>query len=136
MKIGFVAPLLILAACSSPTPEAGNGAASNQVADAVVPPETVSPEAIDRSGRWVGVEGMYLDVKKAASPGRYSLSMQWDLDNKGVFEGTAKGDTIVFERNGIQETLRPSDGAATGLKYLAGKTDCLTVKPGEGYCRG
>ena len=29
----------------------------------------------------------------------------------------------------------PTDGDATGLKYLAGKKDCLTVEPGEGYCR-
>jgi hypothetical protein len=86
-------------------------------------------------GRWIGVEGMFLDVAAAGPPGRYALTMQWDLDHRGRFEGTARGDTIVFTRDGIEETLRPTDGAATGLKYLAEKTRCLTVKAGEGYCR-
>ena len=71
----------------------------------------------------------------AGAPGHYDLTMQWDLDHKGNFDGTANGRTITFIRNDIPETLRPTDGDATGLKYLAGKTDCLTVKPGEGYCR-
>ena len=86
-------------------------------------------------GRWVGVEGMVLDVAAAGAPGRYALTMQWDLDHRGRFDGTARGDTIVFTRDGVQETLRPTDGAATGLKYLADKKRCLTVKAGEGYCR-
>lgn len=86
-------------------------------------------------GRWVGVEGMILDVAAAGAPGRYALTMQWDLDHRGRFDGTARGDAIAFTRNGVQETLRPTDGAATGLKYLADKKRCLTVKAGEGYCR-
>ncbi len=78
---------------------------------------------------------MYLTIAGTGTPGRYRLDMQWDLDNAGTFDGTARGDTIVFERGGVRETLRPTDGEQTGLKYLAGKTRCLTVKPGEGYCR-
>ena len=38
-------------------------------------------------------------------------------------------------RNGVAETAVPGNGDAAGLKYLAGKQDCLVVKPGEGYCR-
>ena len=86
-------------------------------------------------GRWIGVEGMTLVVAAGTAPGRYALDMQWDLDHRGTFAGTANGQSIVFERGGVRETLRPSDGNATGLKYLAGKTDCLTVQIGEGYCR-
>ena len=66
------------------------------------------------------------------------LGLRKEIDSvvAGVLrDGVAAGDTITFDRNGIREKLRPTDGAATGLKYLAGKTDCLTVKPGEGYCR-
>jgi hypothetical protein len=33
------------------------------------------------------VEGMYLNIKHAATPGRYRMEMQWDLDNKGEFRG-------------------------------------------------
>ena len=78
---------------------------------------------------------MVLDVAPTATVGHYALTMQWDLDNKGKFDGIATGDTIAFDRGGVRETLRPTNGDATGLKYLFGKTDCLTVKPGEGYCR-
>lgn len=103
-------------------------------AGAVEPAIAPTPQAADLSGGWIGVEGMYLNVSPV-SAGRYTLDMQYDLDNRGSFAGTAQGDGIAFERGGIREKLRPTDGAATGLKYLAGKTDCLTVKPGEGYCR-
>ncbi len=137
---------LMLAACSGPAPDTKTDGAMTSAGSVentvIVPPdETVAePEngttaTADPVGRWNGVEGMYLVVSKGTAPGRYRLEMQWDLDNKGVFDGTAKGDMIVFERKGVRQTLRPTDGAATGLKYLDGKAECLTVKPGEGYCR-
>ncbi len=146
MKTVILLAGLALAACSGPAPETrsdGNmtsaGAIDNSVLQDSGPVENaaqVATATVDYAGRWVGVEGMYLDIKGAGAPGRYTLDMQWDLDNKGSFEGVAQGDTIVFERGGVRETLRPTDGDATGLKYLAGKSTCLTVKPGEGYCRG
>ena len=48
-----------------------------------------------------------------------------------------RGDQAVleFERDGVQETVRAGDGDATGMKWLAGRKDCLVVKAGEGYCR-
>ncbi|MDJ0278235.1 hypothetical protein QLH51_15660 [Sphingomonas sp. 2R-10] len=85
-------------------------------------------------GRWVGVEGMVLNVT-APAQGEVLLDMQYDLDNKGQFAGTITPEGIRFERGGETLVLRPGDGDATGLKWLAGKKDCLTVKPGEGYCR-
>ncbi len=123
-------------ACSGPAPDTsddGNATSVGSVEHIVAPSATPTPR--DYAGRWVGVEGMYLDIAHAGAPGHYDLTMRWDLDNKGIFDGTINGRTITFVRNDIVETLRPTDGDATGLKYLAGKTDCLTVKPGEGYCR-
>lgn len=110
------------------------------VADPATPPATPPTPAdsakteADYVGRWTGVEGMYLVV--AAKPGGgVSLDMQWDLDNKGTFDGSVTAEGLRFTRNGVAETAVHTDGDATGLKYLAGKQDCLTVKPGEGYCR-
>ena len=85
-------------------------------------------------GRWIGVEGMVLNVTDPAQ-GEVKLAMQYDLDHKGDYTGTVTPEGIRFERNGETLLLRPSDGDATGLKWLAGKRDCLTVKSGEGYCR-
>jgi hypothetical protein len=88
-------------------------------------------------GRWRGVEGLNLVIARDAAkgPGHYTLTQQYTLDDKGVFAGTAVGDVIQFHRPDGDQTLRETDGAATGLKYLASKKDCLTVKSGEGYCR-
>ena len=97
------------------------------------PADTAKVEA-DYLGRWTGVEGMVLVV--ASKPGGgVTLEMQWDLDNTGNFDGSATAEGLRFMRNGVAETAVHTDGDATGLKYLAGKQDCLTVKPGEGYCR-
>ncbi|WP_454884026.1 hypothetical protein [Sphingomonas oryzagri] len=88
-------------------------------------------------GRWRGVEGLNLVIGKDAKkgPGHYTLTQQYTLDDKGVFDGHAVGDTIQFTRPDGQQVLRETDGTATGLKYLTTKKVCLTVKPGEGYCR-
>ena len=145
MKTVILLAGLALAACSGPAPDTrsdGNmtsaGAIDNSVLSDPSPAANAAQAAaatVDYAGRWIGVEGMYLNIASAGAPGRYRLDMQWDLDNKGKFDGVATGDTIAFDRGGVRETLRPTNGDATGLKYLFGKTDCLTVKPGEGYCR-
>ncbi len=98
----------------------------------------VEGKPVDRDdwlGRWNGVEGTYLVVSKGAEPGTYKLEMQYTLDDKGRFDGKGSAAGIRFTRPDGDQELHPSDGAATGLKYLAGKKDCLTVKSGEGYCR-
>jgi hypothetical protein len=86
-------------------------------------------------GRWTGVEGTYLVVSKGAAPGKYRLEMQYTLDAKGSFDGVGTAEGIAFDRPDGKQVLRASNGDATGLKYLAGKKDCLKVKDGEGYCR-
>ena len=136
MKPLVLIAAVVLTACSGPAPDTssdGNMTSVGSVERKVVPPKP--KPAPDYAGRWIGVEGMVLDVAPTATAGHYALTMQWDLDNKGKFDGVATGDTIAFDRGGVRETLRPTNGDATGLKYLFGKTDCLTVKPGEGYCR-
>lgn len=135
--VRFGVGLALLSACS-PTPPRDSG----NVADAPAPVLTATPApsapvapTVDYAGRWTGVEGMFLDVAPGATPGAYRLTMQYDLDHKGSFDAMRDGDTLAFERDGKRMALKPTDGAATGLKYLAGKKDCLTVASGEGYCR-
>ena len=108
-----------------------------------VPVETVPAEEADAAashrfaswaGKWTGVEGMYATITPA-EPGRYRLEMQSDLDTRGSYDGTDSEHGIRFTRGGEDLTLRRASGDETGLKYLAGKTDCLMVKPCEGYCR-
>jgi hypothetical protein len=123
--------LLALAACSKPPPQPDP---ANTAAKIVSAPE--KPAADAYLGRWTGVEGMYLVVSRDEAPGQYRLEMKWDLDHSGTVPGTGVGQTIAFTRNGEYLTLHHTDGKATGLKYLDGKKDCLTVKEGEGYCRG
>ncbi len=118
-----------LPAPRSPTPPATPTPTPTATASA-----TATPGADHYLGRWTGVEGMYLVVSDPAQ-GDVKLEMQYDLDNKGDYTGTVTPEGIRFQRGTETLTLRPTDGDATGLKWLAGRKDCLTVKPGEGYCR-
>jgi hypothetical protein len=84
-------------------------------------------------GTWNGPEGTYL--KLTAKPGSgYEIVIK-DLDGERSFEGVGSADQIHFTRDGRQERIRATDGTGTGMKWLADKSECLTVKPGEGYCR-
>lgn len=152
--LALILATVALAACSDPQPVAVTPASADavavqpaaepeiagDVADATVTPATtpVSTDAAkteaDYLGRWTGVEGMYLVVAPKTGGG-VTLEMQWDLDNKGTFDGSVTAEGLRFLRNGVSETAVRSNGNSTGLKYLAGKMECLTVKPGEGYCR-
>jgi len=83
-------------------------------------------------GRWNGPEGTYLEI--AGGNGRYTVTVK-DLDAARTFSGAGAGDTIEFHRDGTLEALRATNGDDTGMKWLAGKTHCLTIKRGEGFCR-
>ena len=104
---------------------------------ATLVPET--PPTDKWVGKWVGVEGLHLTIAKDDSIGRghYLLTMQYglDADDAGTFKGEAAEDGIAFTRPDGPQLLRAGDGAATGLKWLADKKDCLIVATGEGYCR-
>ena len=112
-----------------------------------VPVETVPSETVpaadaataphrfaDWAGKWTGPEGMYVTIT-AADPGKYKLEMQSDLDTKGTYDGEDSEHGIKFNRGSEELSLRRGSGDETGLKYLAGKKECLIVKEGEGYCR-
>lgn len=123
--------LLPLACTAQPQREAAPVApSSGQTMEAKVPTNRFI-------GHWIGPEGLYLDIAADGGPysGRYALKMKYTLDDEGSFTGLAKLDTIVFERGGKHLSIRAGDGDETGMKWLAGKTDCLIVAPGEGYCR-
>lgn len=131
MKRLMIAAALALAACNdmphqkaAPEPEAA-------VAPAPAPAPTDA-----WIGQWPGVEGTYLKIEPGAAPGTYTLT-QGTLDGVNVWQGTAAGDAIAFTRaeGAAPESIRATTGAETGLKWLLEKTDCLTIKTGEGYCR-
>ena len=83
-------------------------------------------------GRWTGPEGTYLEL--AGANGAYEVTIK-DLDAARTFAGATAGDRIEFQRDGVAESIRATNGDATGMKWLAGKANCLTIQPGEGYCR-
>jgi hypothetical protein len=84
------------------------------------------------AGRWNGPEGTYLTI--AGADGVYEITIK-DLDAARTFGGSAAGNRIEFRRDGVEESIRATNGDGTGMKWLAGKTNCLTIKLGEGYCR-
>lgn len=145
----LLAATVPLAACNGPSaPEntttqvtTGEVAPSQQLPETVPADNATSPvEAAkveaDYVGKWIGPEGLVLDVK-AKPGGGVTIANQWTLDDKGTFDGSVTAEGLRFMRNGEAVTATPSDGDATGMKWLAGKKDCLTVKVGsEGYCRG
>lgn len=140
---------LMLAGCGDP-PTGGAGRNSVTVAtptvsttvtplpppaDAVQPPASATPVTDAWIGRWVGVEGLVLTIARGDRPATYRLHIVL-LDGANDYIGTAAGETIRFERDGEVQAIRHSTGDETGLKWLAGKADCLVIRPGEGFCRG
>jgi len=83
-------------------------------------------------GTWNGPEGTFLRLE--GGEGSYSITIQ-NLDGPMTYRGTARGEQIEFERHGARESLRATKGVETGMKWLTDKSDCLTVRPGEGFCR-
>ncbi|WP_342050732.1 MULTISPECIES: hypothetical protein [unclassified Cupriavidus] len=96
------------------------------------PPAASAPAADKWLGKWTGPEGTFLLLE--GGHGKYDVTVQ-NLDGPRKFEGKAIGGGIEFERDGVKEDIRATNGAETGMKWLADKKDCLTVRTGEGYCR-
>jgi hypothetical protein len=116
---------------TSPTSAASAPAAATSTGPAT---PTATPDPAQAwLGRWNGPEGTYLQLNAADGAG-YEVRIK-DLDAERTFKGVAKDGAIHFERDGKQESIKATDGDATGMKWLAGKKTCLTVHPGEGYCR-
>jgi hypothetical protein len=83
-------------------------------------------------GQWNGPEGTFLRLE--GGEGKYEITIQ-DLDGPRTYQGTAVDTQIQFDRNGQKESIRATNGRDTGMKWLVDKSNCLTIRPGEGYCR-
>lgn len=135
----MLAAVLGLCACSERAPPAaavpaGSAASSPMLPPAATPTPASAPAVPTDAwvGVWAGPEGTFLRIE--GQGGVYVVTVK-DLDGPRTFNGRSAGGAIHFERNGATESLRPTDGAQTGMKWLAQKSNCLTVKLGEGYCR-
>jgi hypothetical protein len=89
---------------------------------------------IDWAGKWIGPEGLFAEIKPT-TPAHYDLKIQSNLDTLGTYKGYDSEHGIKFEKDGKTQSLHGVSGDDTGLKYLAGKKECLMIKPGEGFCR-
>jgi hypothetical protein len=148
MKMGMIlaagAAMALLAGCEkaeAPAPDTATSidAPVESSSDETAParesdPATAPHRFASWAGKWTGVEGMYVTITPT-EPERYALEMQSDLDTKGSYVGRDSEHGIKFERGGEALSLYRGNGEDTGLKYLAGKKECLIVKEGEGYCR-
>ncbi len=132
--LALIATMLI-SGCSNSNTTASNAPASDTATEQNQPHQVTDQWV----GRWVGVEGLFLEISKneLAGPGHYLLHMRYglDADQIGTFEGQATAEGIRFNRGDGPQLLRAGDGEATGMKWLLEKEDCLVVATGEGYCR-
>lgn len=137
------AALVVLSGCEKAEAPAPAPTETTEVVDETVPPEAAEGETdpattphrfASWAGKWTGVEGMFVTITPG-EPGQYKLEMQSDLDTKGTYDGTDSEHGIKFKRGAEELSLRRGSGDETGLKYLAGKKECLIVKDGEGYCK-
>jgi len=119
---------LLLSACVSPPPA---GSAAPRAGAASVQPAVYSTD--EWRGTWNGPEGTFLRLDGGGND--YLVTIR-DLDRTRTFLGSRQGGSIQFERDGVLERIRHTDGKETGMKWLADYSNCLTVKKGEGYCRG
>jgi hypothetical protein len=121
----------MLIACASLVGACSDGPTSNEPARTQIPEKEIA--AAEWEGRWQGPEGTYLELDE--SGGRYRITIS-NLDGPRTFEASVGDDVVSFMRDGVLETVRAGNGADTGMKWLADKSNCLVVKAGEGYCRG
>ena len=142
--LASAAALILLAGCEkaeAPAPAPTDATTTEGPVETAPPegaeatdPATASHRFASWAGKWTGVEGMYVTIT-TAEPGKYKLEMQSDLDTKGTYDGQDSEHGIQFTRGTDKLSLTRASGDETGLKYLAGKKECLIVKAGEGYCR-
>lgn len=83
-------------------------------------------------GQWNGPEGTFLKI--AGGNGTYEITIR-NLDGPRIYKGNGIDGQIRFYRGGVEEWLHATNGTDTGMKWLTDKSNCLTVRPGEGYCR-
>lgn len=94
---------------------------------------TISKPVTDQwLGKWIGPEGTFLRLN--GGNGKYEITIQ-NLDGPLSYQGIAVDGQIQFMRNDVKESIHASNGEETGMKWLSGKSNCLTIRSGEGYCR-
>lgn len=150
MRVLLGAAILLVAGCSGEMDNAQEAAlVENAIASAEAIAENITQEARRERvaaraperdawvGKWTGVEGLYLTIEKGDRPGLYRITNKWGLDEDmdGTYRAFATSEGIAFRRPDRRVHLEAGNGAASGLKWLEGKRDCLIVAPGEGYCR-
>ncbi len=123
LTLSAVAFLLVAAGCNKAVKEPG---------PAVVNPANVVDASAPLLGRWNGPEGTFLLIEGEA--GKYKVTVQ-NLDGPRTFDGKGVGNAIEFVRDEQTLTTRATNGAGTGMKWLAGRKDCIVIAPGEGFCR-
>jgi hypothetical protein len=130
MKKFIFAFLLVcfVTACKEETSQNSQTSSETSAAPAVSTPIDVSAWM----GKWHGPEGTYLDISEREIG--YTITIA-NLDGPREFNGIENDGVIEFERDNRTEIIRPGDGAATGMKWLVEKNQCLVVTYGEGYCR-
>lgn len=84
------------------------------------------------AGQWNGPEGTFLKID--GSRGVYKLTIQ-GLDGANSYDGKSVEQRIRFMRNDREAYIQATDGAGTGMKWLADKQNCLIIRAGEGFCR-
>lgn len=126
LAVACVGMAIVSAGCGDRTPNPG------QVTTQASSGANSTPVTDKWLGKWIGPEGTYLQI--AGANGRYEITIR-NLDGPRTFQGRAVGLQVEFERDGAREVIRATNGAETGMKWLSEKTNCLTVRAGEGYCR-
>jgi hypothetical protein len=126
--LSFVA-VAVLAGCDKNADPPAPAAPAQPVPSQPAPKEVTTDRWV---GQWNGPEGTYLRL--SGGEGKYDVAIR-NLDGERGFKGEAAGDRIRFQRDGVEESIRATDGKETGMKWLADKKDCLSIKTGEGYCR-
>lgn len=116
--------LLLLTACNDKAAPSTSNTVSSAAATSIATDAWV--------GKWNGPEGTFIEI--SGGNGNYAITIQ-DLDGPKQFQGKSNGSEISFERNGTTEAIQSSNGADTGMKWLAENSNCLRVRLGEGWCR-
>ncbi len=131
--------LMAVAACSpkSSTSETTTSTTTESAAPTMTATEAsqVMAQSIDPAayiGKWTGPEGTSLVIKPKS--GGYDVVIT-NLDGPRTFTGELQPDGLHVTRDGTLLVIHPGSGDDTGMKWLAGKTDCLVVAANEGYCR-
>lgn len=135
--------VLAVPACSpKQTPEqaaASSASASEEKMEISVAASDAASKAVtgalasaDFVGKWAGPEGTSLTITPQGND--YQVVVQ-NLDGPRTFTGQMGDKGITFVRDGVPFVIHKGSGADAGMKDLTGKTNCLIVTTGEGYCR-